>query len=145
MAAMDGVLRFAVDMMVGRGRVADVVAATRRTAMAALPLTVAALCAVAAFGCAVAALWLFALPYVGPAGAALCASGLLLAGALVMAALAQSLARAAPRPAPPPPPIAADALIAEAMRVFRDHKGAVFAAALVAGLCAGNDPGAGRR
>ena len=143
MAAMDGVLRFAIDMILGRGGAAGVVAATRRTAMAALPMTVAALCAMAAFGCVVAALWLFALPYVGPAGAALCAAGLLLAGALAMALLAKSLTRPEPRPAPPP--IAADALIAEAMRVFRDHKGAVFAAALVAGLCAGNDPGAGRR
>ena len=44
-----------------------------------------------------------------------------------------------PRPAPLPAGVIIELLRAEATRQFRKHKGAVLAAALVAGLLAGQD------
>ena len=143
MTAIVDAISAAIDLLLTRVGAATVVAATRRTAIAALPAAAAALLAAAAIGCITAAIWIAAIPHVGMAGAALCAAAVLLAGAGGMALIAHHLNRPiAPRVSPAP---SADALVAEGIRLFQNHKGVALAAALVAGLCAGNETKAGRR
>ena len=116
-------------------------AAVRNLGAAAVRISAAVLCtisiavfATAAIGCAVAALWIYATPYVGPFGAPLVAAGALLAVCLGLALAARRLLRrkrAAPRSAAEPA-----RLLAEATRLFKDHRGSILLAALIAGTVA---------
>ncbi len=72
---------------------------TRRTAADIALMLAAALMGTGAMGCAVAALWIFARPHVGPAGAPLVAAGALALVALILVLLAR-------QKAPPPLPVA---------------------------------------
>lgn len=108
-----------------------------RALMAAAAIMLAAVLVLAALGCALTALWLYLLPLVGPAGAPLIVSGVLLSLGLVTLLLPRLAARQSP-----PPPVAApgptpDVLIAEASRLVRDNKVPVLLSALLVGLCEG--------
>jgi hypothetical protein len=85
-----------------------------------LAIALAVLCATAAAGCLLAALWLYAIPLTGPAGAPLVVAGALLLASAAALAVATVLRR--PRPAPPPP----------------GGTAAMLLAALVAGIAAGS-------
>lgn len=118
-------------------------AGARNLGAAAVRISAAVLCAVsiavfatAAIGCAVAALWIYATPYVGLFGAPLVAAGALLAVCLGLALAARRLLR---RRRPASRSIfEPEALIGGAMRLFKDHKGSTLLAALVAGTVAAN-------
>jgi hypothetical protein len=112
-------------------------AAAGRAAAAAALGAVAVLFVVAALGCAAAALWLFALPYVGPVYAPLIVAGVLLLIALVILAVARGVLRR--QRATPASVTSAElaALLEAAEPLLQEHKGTVLLAALVAGLVAG--------
>jgi hypothetical protein len=109
-------------------------AAGRMACVAAVAL-VAAGCAVAAVACVLAALWIYAVPQVGAAGAALIVAGVLVVMCLAMFALMRYGLK--PRQAPPPAGVAPAVLLAETTRLLKEHKGAVLMAAVLAGLVAG--------
>ena len=97
--------------------------------------------AIASVGCAVAALWVFVLPEVGPVGAPLIAAAALLLLCLSLLAIIRSILRR--RPAPLPTAVVTGAaipalLIAEASRLMEQNKGAALLAALLAGATAGS-------
>jgi hypothetical protein len=97
--------------------------------------------AIASVGCAVAALWVFVLPEVGPVGAPLIAAAALLLLCLSLLAIIRSILRR--RPAPLPTAVVTGAaipalLIAEASRLMEQNKGAALFAALLAGATAGS-------
>ncbi len=100
----------------------------------------ALLCAGAALGCGLAALWIVASPMLGAAGALLVVSGVLCA--VAFAALVFDR-RARDRRAPSPPPsslasgFADDALFAGGSNLFRQHPVLTLAAALLAGVFLG--------
>jgi hypothetical protein len=107
----------------------------RRSTAAALCAVSAAAFAAAAVGCAVAALWIFVLPAVGPVGApAIAAAALLLLCLALLAAVRMILRR---QPAPARAAIGAggmpSSLIADLSRLFDDNKCAALLAALMAG------------
>ena len=66
-----------------------------------LAIALAVLCAIAAAGCLLAALWLYAIPFVGLAGAPLVVAGALLLAAAGALAVANRLRRPQPTPANP--------------------------------------------
>ena len=137
---IDGLLRLATMAAAASAKVGDIGRATSRIAAAAACASLAAVSAIAAGGCAVAALWLFAIPYVGAAGAPLVAAGGLLVFCVVLMAVARGIVRYNRRA---PSSTAAPGLqLGEAIRLFSENKGTVLLAALVAGLVAGNS---GRR
>lgn len=92
----------------------------------------AAVCAAAAMFCAIAAIWIYAITFVGPVGAPLIVAALL----AVMSAIFLVVRRSAIRPHRPPPspdPVPA-ILLAEATQLLKDHKGLTLLAAVLAGL-----------
>jgi len=109
--------------------------ATARTACVLAAAAAAAGCAIAAVACVLAALWIYALPHVGAIGAPLIVAGVLLAMCLgVLMLMRYRLKRR------PTPPAATPALLlAEATRLFKENKGPVLMAALLAGLAAGRN------
>ena len=137
---IDGLLRLATMAAAASAKVGDIGGTTGRITAAAVCASLAAVSAIAAGGCAVAALWLFAIPYVGAAGAPLVAAGGLLVFCVVLMAVARGIVRYNRRA---PSSTAAPGLqLGEAIRLFSENKGTVLLAALVAGLVAGNS---GRR
>ncbi len=115
---MDEVMRLAVTLAEAAAlrRARPVV--PRHLAGIVLALAVAGMAAVSAVGCALAGLWLAALPWAGPAGAPLIVAGTLLAAALIALSVAWHLRQ----PRPSTPTVDATALVL---------------AALMAGLSAG--------
>jgi len=110
-------------------------AATRVTAVA-LCAGLAAVLSLAALGCAAAAFWIGLLPMVGAVGAPLVVAASLTTAALILAASAWLVMRDR-RPGPDAammPDLLLPDLVSEATRLFREHKGAVLLAALVAGM-----------
>lgn len=92
--------------------------------------------AIAALTCALDAVWIYAEPKVGPAGAPLIVAGLLFALCLLAIVLAR---RAAIKPQQAPPTPAAHTLILEELtKLLSAHKGSVLASAVLAGLVAGS-------
>jgi hypothetical protein len=133
---MQGTIRAAIMALV-RADAADFGASARRTAIIAFSAAVAALFAAAAIGCAVAALWIFAEPRIGPSGAALAAACCFLVLCLGVLGFAPIITR---RHAPPRAPVASpELLLADLTRLCKDHKGPLLMAALVAGLLVGNE------
>ena len=110
-----------------------------RISVAALAGVLAGVAAMASVGCSLAALWFIAAPYLGPAWTALALGGVLAALCLALLALAFAMVRRDRRP----PRIEADAeaTAAAAARLFKEHKGTMLMAALVAGLGAGSNGG----
>jgi len=92
--------------------------------------------ALAALGCGATALWIVALPSLGPVGAPL-----VVAASLSIATVALAMAgwlvvrRSRPRS---DIAVAPEFLLSEATRLFSEHKGAVLLAALVAGMAVAN-------
>jgi hypothetical protein len=111
--------------------------ATARTARVLAAAAAAAGCAIAAVACVLAALWIYALPHVGAIGAPLVVAGVLLV--MCLAVLMLMRYRLKRRPAPPAAGAAPALLLAEATRLFKEHKGPVLMAALLAGLVAGRN------
>ncbi|SRR5258708_2113912 len=122
------------------GAVADRVGKTVRRAIAVFVCAVlAGIFAAAAFGCAMAALWIVLLPQIGPVLAPLAVGGLLLVLALALLLISQAAARrkvsgtAAAGAAGDP----LAALTADALRLVREHKVATLLSAVLAGLIIG--------
>ncbi len=133
---MEGLVKLAQAVLAGR-RALDRAGAVARNGITALALAAIALpLLLAAIGCAVAALWIYAEPMLGPIGTPAAAAALFLLLAIILLAVARSLLR---RPIPPSAVPAVDpaAALAEISAVVSRHKGAALAAALVAGLVAG--------
>jgi hypothetical protein len=103
----------------------------------ALLQTVAALCLIAAIGCALGALLIYVTPILGGAGALLVGAGVFGAIALAAAGLAWRAGRLRSRsPAMVP---GGDVAVAAAARLFREHTGVALAAALLAGVFLGGE------
>jgi hypothetical protein len=112
---------------------------TARMACLATATIVAVVCAMAAIGCLLAALWIYALPYVGAVGAPAVVAGVL----IILCCAVLTFMRYAPklrrRIASPPFDAAPALLLAQATRLLKEHKGPVLIAALLAGLVAGTN------
>jgi len=103
----------------------------------ALLQAVAALCVLASLGCALGALWTYAAPILGRAGALLAGAGVF--GVIALAAL--GLAWRAGRMRSPTPALGSegDALLAGAASLFKQHAGLALLAALLAGIFLGGE------
>jgi hypothetical protein len=107
--------------------------AGRQTAIVVALALLAGLLGLAALGCAAAALWLEFLPIAGPVVAPLVVAGALLLLALAaFVTLRRLTARAAAEAE-----ATRSKLVAQALDLVKDHKGAALLAALLAGLAAG--------
>lgn len=110
-----------------------------RMTTGALYTGMAVVAVTAGIACGVAALWIYLIPVIGPAGAALSAAGVFLitGGALML------IARNLFRPSPDEDMLEREPLADELVGLLRDgverHKGASLLAALVAGLAAGSN------
>ncbi|HYM03963.1 MAG TPA: hypothetical protein VET85_13510 [Stellaceae bacterium] len=91
----------------------------------------------ASIGCAAASLWIFAIPYVGSAGAPLCMAAVFLAGGFAVLAYIRHVRRG-PR-LTQPSKVTPETVLADAVRLLGDNKGATLMTAFVAGLAAGSD------
>ncbi len=125
--------------------------AARSAARSAALIGIAALFLAATILCLAASLWIVLSPLIGMAGAttAVAACFLAAAGACLVAAgrdpaPAQPAREAPPRPAPPPEPPGAipqpapsEAMLEAAAQLFRTHRGAGLATALLAGWISG--------
>jgi hypothetical protein len=137
---IDGLLRLATMAAAASGKTGSSGRTTGRMTAAALCASLAAVSVIAAGGCAAAALWLYAIPHVGAAGAPLVAAGGLLVFCVVLMIVAREILRYRRRASSS---VRASGLpLEEALRLFSENKGAILLAALVAGLAAGNS---GRR
>jgi hypothetical protein len=133
---IDGMLRLATMAAAAAGGTGSIGRTTGRMTAAALCASLAAVSAIAAGGCAAVALWLWAIPHVGPVGAPLVAAG----GWLVFCAVLMIVARVIlDRRRRASSAAAVPGLrLEEVLRLFNENKGTVLLAALVAGLAAGN-------
>lgn len=104
----------------------------RRAALDAIAATVAALMALAATGCAVAALWLLLAPMIGAPGAALSAAAALLVAGGAILCLRRTAAPRRAAPARLTTPVEPD-LAEAASQAFGANKMALRLAALAAG------------
>jgi Na+-driven multidrug efflux pump len=121
---------------IARSSVVAISASADRMAKAGLCAIVAVGLAASAIGCALAALWIWEVPRLGPAGAPLAVAAALLAGCLAVLALMRYTARRRP---PSPPAIPPELLLADARQLFKHHKAAILLAVLIAGLIAGRN------
>jgi hypothetical protein len=103
----------------------------------ALLQTVAALCVIAALGCALAALLIYARPILGAGGALLAGAGAF--AVIALAALGLAWRAGKMRPRPPAPGAAGDASLAAAASLFKQHAGLALVAALLAGVFVGSE------
>jgi hypothetical protein len=133
---IDGMLRLATMAAAASGKTDSIGRTTGRMTAAALCASLAAVSAIAAGGCAAVALWLWAIPHVGPVGAPLVAAGGLLVFCAVLMIVAREIVHRRRRAAGSVP--ASGLRLDEAVRLFNENKGTVLLAALVAGLVAGN-------
>jgi hypothetical protein len=111
---------------------------TSRIAGVAIAALVAVICAMAAIGCLLAALWIYALPYVGAVGAPAVVAGVL----IILCCAVLTFMRYAPRSrrtAPPSFDATSALLLTQVTRLLKEHKGPVLIAALLAGLVAGTN------
>lgn len=133
--AIDGLIKI-IAMTMAQARARNIAAAAGRIAGAVLCAGFMMMFFVAALGCGVAALWIYALPVVGPVAAPLVAAGALLVACLILMAIARGLLsrkRSASGSAAVP-----ELILAEVTRLFKEHKGSVLLAAFIAGLVAAN-------
>jgi hypothetical protein len=136
---MDALVRCALMAAARFGPVASIADHARRLVVASLGAAAACILGIAAIGCAAASLWIFAIPRLGPAGAPLVVAFALLAiGLAVVMLTGRRLKR---RRTPPPSSAEASLMLADAMRLLKDHKAAVLMTALLAGFAAGSDKG----
>lgn len=124
------VLAMAEGGVVRRGR-----RAIERAGLLAALGVVAFFCLIGSLGFALAALWIYLAPEVGAVAAPLIVAGILLLLCLVLVG-AMRFARKSAR-APHQADEASALLLAEVTKLLKEHKGSVLAAALLAGLVAG--------
>jgi uncharacterized membrane protein YfcA len=109
--------------------------AVRRLTYVAACVGLALCCGIGAFGCALAALWIYAVPHVGAVGAPLIVASVLLAigVGLIM------LSRRRPIPRRPQPAMNIDyaAVATELSDMVKEHKAPTLIAAFLAGVMAG--------
>ena len=101
---------------------------------------VAAILALGAIGCAIAALWIYVGRHLGPVGAPLiCAAALIILAGLVLLLCRLPRARARPRPrAVAADPMAGLSHLTESLPgLFRDHKTAILLGAALLGILSG--------
>ena len=103
----------------------------------ALLQTVAAVCLMASLGCALAALWKYAAPILGGAGALLAGAGVF--GVIALAALGLAWRVGQKRPRSPALGSAGEASLAAAANLFKQHTGLAVLAALLAGVFLGGE------
>jgi hypothetical protein len=105
------------------------------TIVAVLCLILAFWLVLAGFACTAAAVWIFAQPTAGSLGAALITAAVLLIACLALAVTAWAVLRSKPKAASTQAlPISPDQLLAQGLQLFKEHKGAVLLAALLAGM-----------
>ena len=131
---METMIRAAILAAIRSGAAETLDASSSRFAMTTLWAGATAVLAVAAVGCGLAALWTWELPILGAAGASLVVSGILVVAALGAFMVTRRLHLPVKPPAACNPTNAL--LLAEAGRLFKQHKGSVLMAALLAGLAA---------
>ena len=131
---MSSLIKLATWALIESGRAGSARAATVRMTSAAFCASLAAMLAVAAFGCAAAALWIAMLPSLGPVGAPLVVAAGLSIITLVLAMIGWQIVRHGRQSSAIA--VAPELLLSEAARLFSEHKGAVLLAALVAGMAA---------
>jgi hypothetical protein len=111
--------------------------AAGKVAIVAAAAFIASLSAMAAIGCALWALYVYALPHAGPVGAPLIvAAALLFVCIAALAAARQSLQPGRRRMRPQP--LSAASLNHEVSALFKDQKSAILLSALLAGVVAGS-------
>ena len=103
----------------------------------ALLQTVAAFCVLASLACAFGALWIYAAPILGRAGALLAGAGVF--GVVALAALGLAWRAEKPRLRSPAPASAGDPSLASAANLFKRRKGLALVAALLAGAFVGGE------
>jgi hypothetical protein len=118
-------------------------ATVRRLSIAVSCGALAAVAGMAAVGFSLTAIWVVAIPRVGPAGAALLLAGILAILCLFLATLAWAMVRGGRRK--PKFEAGAESSLQAAVQMFNEHKGAMLMAALVAGLGAGAGSNSGNR
>jgi len=133
---MGSLIKLAAWALIEFGRAGSVRAASVRLAAVALCAAFAIAVTLAALGCVAAALWLFALPGIGPVGAPLVVAGFLSVVTVALVLAAWLVMR--PGPARPGANAGPQLLLSEAARLFNEHKGAVLLAAALAGMAAAN-------
>ena len=106
-------------------------------ARVALLQAVVALCVIAALGCALGALLIYAKPILGGAGALLAGAGVFIAFALAALGLAWRSEKMRARS--PAIGSGGDAALAAAASLFKQHTGLALAAALLAGVFLGGE------
>jgi len=133
---MGSLIKLATWALIESGRAGSARAATMRMSAAALCAGLAAVLALAAFGCAATALWIVTLPSLGPVGAPLVVAASLSIATVILAMTGWLIVRHSRHESD----VAAvpEFLLFEATRLFNEHKGAVLLAALVAGMVAAN-------
>jgi fatty acid desaturase len=102
-----------------------------RAAIFAMTAMLAGLAASAAVACALAALWIYGEPYLGPAGAALMIAFVLAIICLVAVIFHRRSERSL---APPPEAISPADLLIPALAAFKENKVTFIAAAVIAGI-----------
>ena len=129
---MEAIIRTVV-MAILRGGAAETIdPSSNRLATATLWAVVSAVLAVAGIGCAAAGLWMWLASALGPVVASLTVAGVLVVASLgALAAMRHSLAPTKP---PPSAKDRLEGLAVEALRIFKEHKGPVLLAAVIAGL-----------
>jgi len=127
----------------GRVGLARGSAAAGRVSIAALCGVLAGFAAMAAVGFSLSALWIVVLPRVGPAGAALVLAAVLAVLCVVLLALGCVIVRRGRQKSRTEAD--AEASWLAVAQLFREHKGAMVLAALVAGLGAGAGSRGGNR
>jgi hypothetical protein len=103
----------------------------------ALLQAVAALCVLASLGCALGAVWTYAAPILGRAGALLAGAGVF--GVIALAALGLAWRAGRMRSRSPALGSGGDALLAAAASQFKQHTGLALVAALLAGIFLGGE------
>jgi hypothetical protein len=103
----------------------------------ALLQTVAAVCLLASLGCALGALWSYAAPILGRAGALLAGAGVF--GVIALAALGLAWRVGKSRPRSPAIGYTGDATLAVAANLLKQHTGLALMAALLAGVFLGGE------
>jgi len=133
---MGSLIKLATWALIESGRAGSASAATIRMTAAALCASLAAVLALAAFGCAATALWIVTLSALGPVGAPLVVAASLAVMTLILTMTGWLIVRHGRQRLDVA--VAPEFLLSEATRLFSEHKGAVLLAALVAGMAVAN-------
>jgi hypothetical protein len=99
---------------------------------------IASISALAAIGCALWALWVYAFPFAGPVGAPLIVAAVLLAVCIAALAAARQALRPVMRRSIRAQALSGASLSQEAAALFKDQKSALLLSALLAGVMAGS-------